>query len=194
MKAKGPWTQISCQEIYQNPWIQVEHHEVYRPDGKPGVYGVVHFKHLALGVVPVDDDGYTWLVGQYRYPLDLYSWEIPEGGGKSTETAQEAIARELKEETGLQAGRWIDLGQIHTSNSVCNESGRVFLAFDLQIGQAQPDGDEVLQVRRIPFLEACEMAFTGKITDAISVVTLLRAREWIFRHDPQRWQEIARNA
>lgn len=175
----GPWTRLSVEKVYSNPWINVEHHQVVRPDGLPGIYGVVHFTHSAIGVVPLDDEGYTWLVGQHRYPLDEYSWEIPEGGGELHEAPQVAAARELSEEVGLQALEWIDLGRVHTSNSVCNESGRVFLARGIQVGLSHPEGTEQLQVRRLPFTEALAMAARGEITDCISVVALFRTQAWL---------------
>ena len=167
--------------VYRNPWIHLEHHEVLRPDGKPGIYGVVHFAHFAVGVVPVDSAGNTWLVGQHRYPLDVFSWEIPEGGAAPGEDPLAAIKRELSEEAGLTADEWVELGNLHTSNSVCNESGRVYLARGIHEGIAHPDGDEQLQVRKLPLTEALAMAADGRITDCISVVGLYRAREWMLR-------------
>ena len=178
----GPWTCLSKQSIYRNPWIHVEHHEVLRPDGNPGIYGVVHFAHFAVGVVAIDADGNTWLVGQHRYPLDVYSWEIPEGGAAPGEDPAVAIRRELSEEAGLEAEDWIELGGFHTSNSVCNESGKVYLALGIREGIAHPDGDEQIQVRKLPFQEAIAMASDGRITDCISVVGLFRAREWLLKH------------
>lgn len=180
---RGPWTRKSVQSIYENPWIHVEHHEVVRPDGRDGIYGVVHFKNFAVGVVPIDAQGFTWLVGQYRYPLDVYSWEIPEGGAEQGEDPLGAVQRELAEETGLSAQEWIDLGGIHTSNAVCNESGKVYLARGISEGLAHPDGDEQIAVKRLPFSEALTMAADGRITDCISVVALFRAREWLLRKD-----------
>lgn len=175
----GPWVRLSVRPVYSNPWISVEHHEVVRPDGNPGIYGVVHFAHAAIGVVPIDEEGCTWLVGQHRYPLDEYSWEIPEGGGEPGEDPQGAAARELSEEVGLRASHWVDLGRVHTSNSVCNETGRVFLAQGLTLGTAHPEGTEQLQIRRVPFDEAVRMAATGEITDCVSVVALFRAKMWL---------------
>jgi len=176
---------VSVRSVYRNAWIHVEHHEVIRPDGKPGVYGVVHFAHHALGVVALSATGDIWLVGQHRYPLDLYSWEIPEGGGDLAQSPLLGIQRELQEETGLDAQEWVDLGILHTSNSVCNETGRVFLARGLTVGIAHPDGDEQLQNKVVPFADALAMAADGRITDCISIVALFRAREWLRKNDPQ---------
>ncbi len=166
-----------CQ-VYDNPWIRVTHRNVITPAGSAGIYGVVHFKHVAVGVVPIDDEGYTWLVGQYRYTLDQYSWEIPEGGGSLYESALVAAQRELMEETGLRAKQWTQLLELHLSNSVTDERGIAFLAQELEIGQAHPEETEQLQVRRLPFDEAVQMALDGRITDALSVVALLAANEW----------------
>lgn len=182
---RGPWIRLTNRSVYQNPWIHLEHHEVIRPDGKPGIYGVVHFAHHAVGVVPIDAQGYTWLVGQYRYPLDVYSWEIPEGGAHPGEDPLIGIQRELAEEAGLTATEWIPLGGLHTSNAVCNENGSVYLARGISIGEAHPDGDEQIAIRRLPFVEALAMAADGRITDCISIAGLFRAQVWLAQHDPK---------
>lgn len=121
----NPWLTKRTDLKYANPWITVEENQVINPSGKPGIYGVVHFKNLAIGIVPVDEEGYTWLVGQYRYPLNEYTWEIPEGGGPIGIDPLKSAQRELREETGLLAERWTYLSRIHTSNSVCNEEGHL---------------------------------------------------------------------
>ena len=171
----NPWRTRGSREVYVNPWIRVREDHVIRADGQDGIYGVVEFQNIALGIVPVTDDGTTYLVGQWRYPLGLYSWEIPEGGGSLSVPALESAQRELAEETGLTASRWTDLGLFHLSNSVTNEVGRIFLAQGLTLGTAQPEGDEVLSVRRLPLQEAYAMALDGRITDGVSIIGLARA-------------------
>ncbi len=175
----NPWQTRSIRQVYDNPWIAVTHREVITPRGHAGVYGVVHFKHLAVGVVPVDGQGYTWLVGQYRYPLDQYSWEIPEGGCPAHESPLATAQRELMEETGIQAARWTKLLELHLSNSVTDERAIAFLAQDLTLGKAQPEHTEQLRVCRLPLAEAVCMARDGSITDALSVAALLMINEWI---------------
>jgi len=171
----NPWQVVSSRSVYRNAWISVREDQVIRPDGEPGIYGVVEFENLALGIVPIDDDGFTYLVGQWRYPLGRYSWEIPEGGGPLGVLALESAQRELLEETGITAGRWIDLGAFDLSNSVTNESGRIYAATGLTIGKAEPEGSEDLRVRRVPLQEAWEMSMDGRITDAVSIIGLARA-------------------
>ena len=171
----NPWQTVSSETKYENPWIRVAEHQVIRPDGEPGIYGIVHMQRHATGVVPVDADGYTWLVGQYRYPLDLYSWEIPEGGGPHDQAPEETARRELLEETGLTASRWDDLGTIHLSNCVTDEVCYLYLARDLTLGTACPDSEEQLQLRRLPLVEAMAMVHDGRITDAVSIIALTRA-------------------
>jgi 8-oxo-dGTP pyrophosphatase MutT (NUDIX family) len=149
---------------------------VITPAGKPGIYGTVHFKHRAVGILPLDGEGYTWLVGQYRYPLQRYSWEIPEGGGDLDADPLESARRELKEETGIEAGRWQKLLELDLSNSVADEHAIVYLATDLSFGPPEPDETEVLEVRRLHLDEACAMATDGRITDVMSVAALLRAK------------------
>lgn len=169
---ENPWQTIRSTEVYDNAWINVQHNDVIRPDGQPGIYGVVHFKNVAIGVLPIDDEGFTWLVGQYRYTLNEYSWEIPEGGGPHDEAPLAAAQRELLEETGLVANHWELLGRAHLSNSVSDEAALYFLATGLTQKEAQPEGTERLQVRRVPFAEALRMVQDGKITDALSVLTI----------------------
>lgn len=172
-KFSNPWQTIAKRDVYENPWIRVQHHEVIRPDGQPGIYGVVHYKNKAIGVLPIDDEGFTYLVGQYRYTLDVYSWEIPEGGCPEGEEALDAAKRELLEETGLIAREWKLIGRTHLSNSVSDEESFSFLATGLTQGEAQPDGTEKLQVRRVEFAEALRMVEAGEITDSLSVTTIL---------------------
>lgn len=169
------WTTLSTETVYQNNWIKVTESQVVNPAGKPGIYGVVHFKNYALGIVPVDQDGNTWLVGQYRYPLNEYSWEIPEGGGPIEVPIMDSCIRELKEETGLIAGKWTYLSRIHTSNSVCNEEGHIYLAQDLTQGEAEPEDTEDLRLRKIHLREALQLVMDNKITDSLSIVGIMKA-------------------
>lgn len=175
------WKTISRETTYENPWIRVEHRDVVTPAGSPGIYGVVHFKNKAIGIVPVDDEGFVYLVGQYRYPLDAYSWEIPEGGGPIGEDPIAAARRELKEETGLTAERWQQIGRVHTSNSVTDEEGLIFLAQGLTAGEAQPEETEELTLKRIPLAEAVDMVMRSEITDSIAVCGILMAARLLIR-------------
>ena len=165
---------MESKEIYQNPWIKVEEHQIVNPAGNPGIYGKVHFKNKALGIIPLDQDHNTWIVGQHRYPLDEYSWEIPMGGGPIGVDILESAKRELKEETGLSAGKWTEVMRIHTSNSVTDEEGFVFLAEDLTQGETEFEETEVLLIKKLPFLEVVEMVMNGEITDGISIAGILK--------------------
>lgn len=170
----GPWRRQRRRIAYENPWITVYHDEVARPDGSPGIYGVVHFRNLAVGVVPMDGDGRVALVGQHRYPLDVMSWEIPEGGSPLGEDALDGARRELREETGLSASEWQEIGTYHLSNSVSDEEAILYLATGLRPGPAEPDASEQLEVRWVHFDEALAMIDRGEITDAMSVIGLQR--------------------
>lgn len=170
----NPWQKISGRKIYENPWIVLEEDQVINPKGGKGIYGKVLMKNKAIGVLPVDEFGNTWLVGQYRYTLDIYSWEIPTGGSPKGEDKLEGAKRELREETGLLASRWEVLSHIHTSNSVTNEDGIIFLAQGLQQQETDFDETEELQIRKLPLKEAIQMAFKGQITDSISLVALFK--------------------
>lgn len=179
-EVRGPWRRMATRVAYENEWIRVREDRVLRPDANPGIYGVVEVKSVATGVVPLDDENHTYLVGQYRYPLDIYSWEIPEGGGAKTLSPREAAARELLEETGIVARKWDFLGHTHLSNSITDEAGYLYVAHDLVLGGASaPEGTEELRVRRVPFGEALEMALDGRITDSLSVLGLLLAERWL---------------
>jgi 8-oxo-dGTP pyrophosphatase MutT (NUDIX family) len=167
----NPWRTLDSRRVYENPWISVREDRVIRPDGEPGIYGVVHYKNTAVGVLPVDDD-HVFLVGQYRYPLERYSWEIPEGGCPEDEDPLGAARRELREETGFEAGSWRRLGDAFLSNSVADEYAVWFLATDLVAGVPQNEGTEVIGVRRVPLRDAVVMAMDGRITDALSILAL----------------------
>ncbi|AEE53203.1 NUDIX domain-containing protein [Haliscomenobacter hydrossis] len=171
---ENPWKTLSIQEVYDNRWIKITHREVLTPAGTPGIYGVVHFKNIAIGIVPVDEQGYTWLVGQYRYTLDQYTWEIPEGGCPLGTDPLETAKRELKEETGIQASEWIQIIDFHTSNSVTDEYGIAYLAKGLSYGEAEPEETESLQLKRVPLQEAIDMVLRGEITDALSMMALMK--------------------
>lgn len=169
------WQTLSSTVVYENAWIAIKHEDVINPSGNKGIYGVVSFKNTAIGIIPIDAEGNTWLVGQFRYTLNEYSWEIPMGGGAKQYTFLEAAQRELKEETGFTAAKWTELMKLHTSNSVTDEVGYVFLAEELTAGEAQPEETEKLNVWKLPLKEAVQMVMDGKITDAISVAGLLKA-------------------
>lgn len=159
---------------YENAWITVWHDEVDRPDGSPGIYGVVHFANLAAGVVALDEHDRIVLVGQHRYTLDDYSWEIPEGGVPAGETALVGAQRELREETGVEAATWHELARVDLSNSISDERAVLFLATDLTHGDAEPDPTEALDLRWVPFDEALAMTIDGRITDVMSVAAIQR--------------------
>lgn len=171
----GGWKTKSSTCIYENPWIKVSHEEVITPKGTDGIYGVVHFKNTAVGVLPIDEDGNTWLVRQSRYTLNQYTWEIPEGGCPQGESPLAAAQRELEEEVGLLARNWQELMTMHLSNSVCDEVAIVYVARDLFAGVQQLEETEDIEFKKLPLQEAIAMVKRGEITDAISVAALLRA-------------------
>ena len=171
----NPWRVLASAVKYQNPWISVREDRVLNPSGGTGIYGVVTMKNKAIGIVPVDAEGNTWLVGQYRYPLNEYSLEIPMGGGPVELDVLESAQRELREETGLLAARWTRIARLHTSNSVTDEEGFVFLAEDLTPGETEPEETEALRLWKLPLAEAVQMALDDRITDGISVAGLLKA-------------------
>jgi 8-oxo-dGTP pyrophosphatase MutT (NUDIX family) len=173
---QSPWTVLSEKDIYDNPWIHITEYNVLNPAGGKGIYGKVHFKNWAIGVLPLDEDLNTYLVGQYRFVLNQYSWEIPEGGGPLGIDMLESAKRELKEETGLVADRWTQIVTLHLSNSVTDEYGAIFLARGLQQEEAKPEDTEQLVVKKVPFEEAYQMVEKGIITDSLAVTAILKVK------------------
>jgi len=171
----NPWKTLSSKPIYSNPWISVREDQVINPSGGHGIYGVISFNNLAIGIVPVDKDLNTWLVGQFRYTLNEYHWEIPEGGGPIDIEPLASAQRELLEETGITASNWTLLSNIHTSNSVTDEVGYLYLAQDLTFGEAEPEETEQLSVWKLPLADAVDLVMQGKITDSLSMAGLLMA-------------------
>lgn len=172
--AVGPWRRVARRVAYENPWVTVWHDDVVRPDGGAGIYGVVHFHNVAVGVVAIDAADRVVLVGQHRYTFDACSWEIPEGGAPAGEDPLEGARRELREETGLAAGTWRELCRAHLSNSVTDEEAVLFVATDLQQDAPDPEATEDLAIRWLPFEEAVQMTFDGGITDALTILALQR--------------------
>lgn len=172
---KNPWTTLGGEVKYDNPWITVTEYQVINPSGGKGIYGKIHFKNKAIGIVALDKDLNTWLVGQFRYTLNAWHWEIPEGGGPPDQEPLASAQRELREETGLIARRWTEIIHLHTSNSVTDEEGFVFLAEDLEEGiSALEETEADLKVWKLPLKDALQMVLDGKITDSISVMALLK--------------------
>lgn len=174
-RKNGPWTVRNCEVRYDNPWVRLEHSDVIHPDGSDGIYGVVRFKNLAVGVLPVVEDGTVPLVGQHRFPHHRYSWELPEGGGLVGNDPLEAARRELIEETGYRARHWAPLMEFDVSNSVTDERSVCYLAWGLTPGPARPEPSEALAYKRIAFDELVSACLSGEIRDSLTIVMALAA-------------------
>ena len=176
---ENPWKITSEKNIYDNPWISLTEYDVINPSGNPGIYGKVHYKNRAIGVLPLDADMNTYLVGQYRFVLEQYSWEMPEGGGIMTDDPLDAAKRELLEETGLKANNWTEILRMHLSNSVSDELSIIYIARDLQQFEAEPEDTEQLIVHKLPFAKVYQMVSNGEITDAMTVAAVLKLQVMI---------------
>jgi len=172
----NPWRTHASQEVFDNPYVKIIRHEVTRPSGQPGVYSVINFKRVAVAIIPVDEEGCTWLVGQYRYPHDTYEWEIPEGGAEPGEDPEDCARRELREEAGLIAGTLTPILHMQLSNSTTNEISHSFLDTHLALTNSDPDETEQLAIHRLPLTEAYDMVLRGEIRDALSVASLLKLK------------------
>lgn len=173
---QNPWKILSARDVYDNSWIKVTEFGVINPSGGKGIYGKVHFKNLAIGIIALDENLNTWLVGQYRFPAEKYSWEIPEGGCPMNMQPLEGAMKELAEETGLVAHAWEKILEMDLSNSVTDEYAIVFLAYDLEQHKSSPEETEQLEIRKLPFDEAYNMVEDGTITDSISVAAILKVK------------------
>jgi ADP-ribose pyrophosphatase len=171
----NPWTILDSEVKYENNWIEVVHRNVINPSGGKGIYGTVHFKNIAIGIVPIDSKNNIYLVGQFRFPIEEYSWEIPEGGCPEGEAYLDCAKRELKEETGLLAKKWTLISKLHTSNSVCNETAYLYMAEDLEQNQSEPEETEALKIQKISLETAVDWVMNNKITDSMSVAGILKA-------------------
>jgi 8-oxo-dGTP pyrophosphatase MutT (NUDIX family) len=171
----NPWTPLASRPVYDNPWISLTEHQVITPGGEPGIYGTVHFKNVSVGVLALDADAHLWLVGQHRFPLGKFTWELPEGGCPPDESPLRAAQRELKEETGVSATDWEELCRIHPSNSVTDEVAILYLARGLRDGDHAPEASEAdMQRQRLPFAAVLDRVLSGDLTDAMTVVGVLR--------------------
>jgi 8-oxo-dGTP pyrophosphatase MutT (NUDIX family) len=168
------WKTTGTKKIYNNPRIEVTEDQIINPSGKPGIYGKVSFKNLAVAIIPLDQLKNTWIVGQHRYTLNEYSWELPMGGVPFSEDPLVGAQRELREETGITAKEWSLLLKMHTSNSVTDELAYTYIAKDLSIGTPEFDETEDIQIKKIALTELLELVMAGEITDGLSVGSILK--------------------
>ena len=172
---ENPWKTLKSKETYSNSWIKVTEHQTVNTAKKEGIYGVVHFKNIAIGIIPLDEDYNTWLVGQYRYPLKAYSWEICEGGGLIGEDVLSSAKRELLEELGIKAKDWNYIMNVHLSNSVTDEKGVIYIAKNLTFQTPEPEDCEVLQIKKLPFKEVINSNLSLNLLTEIILVSISKS-------------------
>lgn len=179
----NPWKTLSVATKYETPWIKVSHHDVITPGGSEGIYGCIHFKNLAVGIVPLDEEYNTWIVGQYRYPIERFTWEIPEGGCPVGTLPLDTAKRELMEEVGISATSWRLIQELDLSDSASDEVSFCYLAQGLSFGEPQQEDNEDITIKKLPFQELFEMAERGEIRDAISVAAIYKIQRMIERNE-----------
>lgn len=170
-----PFRVLDRTALYDSPWVRLREDRFEHRRGKLGRYAVCGFQRTGCGVLALDEQDRVVLVGQWRYPLELYSWEIPEGGGEASESPLAAIQRELREEAGLTASVWEPLAFFHNSNSSTDEEAYLFLARGLQDapGGSAAELDEELLLHREPFDQCVARVLSGELSDALTVVAIL---------------------
>ncbi len=174
-RKRGQWTELSSELKYDNPWMSVTESKIINPNGGEGIYGVVHLKNLAIGIVPLDEEGNTWIVGQERFPFEgKFSWEIIAGGGPLHNNPLDSAKKELLEETGIKAQKWELIQKMDMSNSITTEQALLYVARDLSFHEKQPDETEKLEIRKLPFTELYQMVMNHEIVDSLSVAAILR--------------------
>ena len=175
-EATNPWTKLNGDVKYENPWIKVTEDKVLNPAGNDGIYGVVHFKTHAIAIIPLDENNNTWIVGQYRYPMSSYEWEVIEGGCPEGTSPLETAKRELIEEAGLKAESFEMILEMQLSNSTTDELSYTYIARDITYVGADPEEDEELVIKKLPFEEVYQMVLRNEIRDSLSVGSILMAK------------------
>lgn len=170
-----PWQDHGSRTVYDNPWLALTEHEATAPTGLAATYGVLRPKNVAVGVLPLHSDGTVTLVGQSRFALMNYSWEMPEGGAPFDEAPLDGAKRELAEEAGLSARIWREVLRMELSNSMTDERAIAWLAWDLVEVPVDPDPTEVIATVRVPFMTLMAEIDRGAVRDAFTVATALRA-------------------
>ncbi|MEO8149389.1 MAG: NUDIX hydrolase [Bacteroidia bacterium] len=173
---ESPWKTLAKHIKYESPWIRTEEHDVINPSGKQSIYSKVHFKNIAVAIIPLDDDYNTWIVGQFRYPTQTYEWEVCEGGCPEGTSPLDTAKRELLEECGITATHYELIMEMQLSNAASDETSATFIAKGLTFGESEPEETEQLTIKKIPFSELFEMAMRGEIRDALSIASILKTK------------------
>ncbi len=176
-RKRGQWTELSTELKYDNPWMSVKESKILNPNGGEGIYGVVHLKNFAIGIVPLDEEGNTWIVGQERFPFEgEFSWEIIAGGGPLENDPLDSAKKELLEETGIKAHKWELIQKMDMSNSVTTEQALLYVVRDLSFHEKQPDETEKLIIKKLPFEELYQMVINHEVVDSLSVAAVLKLK------------------
>jgi ADP-ribose pyrophosphatase len=175
---KGPWTLVSSKDVYSNPWIKVKEDNVIGPDGKDGIFGVVTMKS-GVSVLPIDNQNNVFLTREYHYAVERETIEAVSGGIDGSENKLEAAKRELKEETGIEAKEWMEMGVVDPFTTVINSPNYLFLAKNLTFSEANPEGTERIKVIKIPFKQAVDWVMQSLITHSATTTLILKVKNYL---------------
>lgn len=182
MRTNGPWKIKGSQEKYKNPWIRVREDQVIRPDGRDGIFGIVEMM-AGVSVLALDEDGFVYLTKEFRYGIECDSIELVSGGIDKNESELESAKRELKEELGIEASEWINLGRVDPFTSVVVSPASMYLARDLHFSNANPEGTENIDLVKVTLEEAVRMVMQSEITHGPSCVLILKVSEYLRKNE-----------
>lgn len=177
-KINGPWKIIDTILKYKNPWIEVREDQVIRPDGKPGIFGVVNMK-AGISVLPIDEEGFVYLTKEFHYAIEKDSIETVSGGIDDNEKPLDTAKRELLEELGIEAEEWIDLGLVNPFTTVIKSPANIFIAKKLKFKGANPEGTEIIGTIKVKLEQAVDMVMRSEITHGQSCILILKANEYL---------------
>jgi 8-oxo-dGTP pyrophosphatase MutT (NUDIX family) len=175
---KGPWQVEATTQKYKSAWVEVTEDKVIQPNGKAGSFATVKLKP-GVSVLAIGDDDQVYLTSEYRYAIEQKSIEVVSGAVDADETPEMAAKRELREELGIEAEDWVDLGTVDPLTSILHSPARLFLAKELSFFEPQTEDSEIIELVQMKLNEAVQMVMDSKITHGPSCVLILKANHFL---------------